>query len=271
MPELPEVETTRKGIEPHLLEQRIAQVIVRERRLRWHIPEAIEDALTGQHILAVNRRGKYLLLKTGNGTAILHLGMSGSLRILPDDTPAKPHDHVDIVLANEMLLRLRDPRRFGALLWTDEDPARHPLLAKLGPEPFSDSFVGDYLYKLAHKRRLPVKAFIMNSRVVVGLGNIYANEALHAAGIHPARAAGRISKARYAALADASRSVLRHAIAKGGTSLRDFLKEDGTPGYFQMELQVYGRRGENCPRCKTPIEHAFIGQRSSYFCPRCQR
>lgn len=270
MPELPEVETTRRGIEPHLLGHRIERVIVRDARLRWPVPPELAQALQGQRIDAVERRAKYLLLRTTAGTAILHLGMSGSLRIVPSVSPAERHDHVDLVLDNGQALRLRDPRRFGALLWTRDDPLRHPLLVNLGPEPLSPAFDGERLYRLSRGRRAPVKTFIMDGHVVVGLGNIYANEALFRARIHPARAAGKIGRERYALLAEAAKSVLNAAIMAGGTTLRDFVREDGQPGYFRIELQVYGHAGEPCPACGTAIRQMIIGQRSTYYCPHCQ-
>ncbi|MGH8372569.1 MAG: bifunctional DNA-formamidopyrimidine glycosylase/DNA-(apurinic or apyrimidinic site) lyase [Gammaproteobacteria bacterium] len=270
MPELPEVETTRRGIEPHLLGRIITSLSVRERRLRWPIPRALLNTLPGQRIDAVMRRGKYLLLQTAAGTAILHLGMSGSLRVLPAITPPQKHDHVDIVLDNGQLLRLRDPRRFGTLLWTTADPFRHKLLRTLGPEPLSEDFSGAYLFEKSRKRKVAVKSFIMDSHVVVGVGNIYASETLFLAGIHPQRAAGRISKLRYELLADSIRTVLTAAIQAGGTTLRDFVREDGAPGYFRQHLRVYDHAGQPCERCKTPIMASVTGQRATYYCPRCQ-
>ncbi|APZ42041.1 bifunctional DNA-formamidopyrimidine glycosylase/DNA-(apurinic or apyrimidinic site) lyase [Acidihalobacter ferrooxydans] len=270
MPELPEVETTRRGIEPYLRDHVVMQVIVRERRLRWPIPVELVQALRGQRIEAVERRAKYLLLRTRAGTAIVHLGMSGSLRVLPDATAPGKHDHLDLVLDSGQLLRLRDPRRFGAVLWTRDDPLRHPLLAELGPEPLSAAFDGARLYRLSRGRRGPVKNFVMDNRIVVGLGNIYANETLFRAGIHPLRAAGRIGAARYEKFADVARTVLLEAIAKGGTTLRDFTHADGNPGYFRIELEVYGHAGEPCPSCGATLKQTVIGQRSSVYCPHCQ-
>jgi formamidopyrimidine-DNA glycosylase len=270
MPELPEVETARRGIEPHLLGHTVITVKVRERRLRWPVPRTLIKTLPGEQIMTVTRRGKYLLLHTAAGTAILHLGMSGSLRILPSDTPAGKHDHVDIVLENGKVLRLHDPRRFGTLLWTTGDPAKHKLLKTLGPEPLSESFDGEYLFAKSRKRRVAVKNFIMNSHIVVGVGNIYASESLFLARIHPERAAGRITRERYAALAKNIRKVLDAAIEAGGTTLRDFVREDGAPGYFRQHLRVYGREGQACERCGTPIAARVTGQRSTYYCPHCQ-
>ncbi|HEX5340047.1 MAG TPA: bifunctional DNA-formamidopyrimidine glycosylase/DNA-(apurinic or apyrimidinic site) lyase [Gammaproteobacteria bacterium] len=270
MPELPEVETTRRGIEPHLLGRVITALTVRERRLRWPIPRALLKTLPGQRVEAITRRGKYLLLQTAAGTAILHLGMSGSLRVLTAVTSPQKHDHVDLIFDSGKVLRLRDPRRFGTLLWTTTDPARHKLLRGLGPEPLGGDFTGDYLFERSRQRKLAVKSFIMDSHVVVGVGNIYASESLFLAGIHPERAAGRISEARYAALAKSIRKVLTAAIKAGGTTLRDFVREDGAPGYFRQHLRVYGRDGQPCERCGTTIAQRVTGQRSTYYCPHCQ-
>ena len=271
MPELPEVETARRGIEPYLLGRRVAAVTVRDRRLRWPVPRSLTRELPGQRIEAVTRRGKYLLLHTAAGTALLHLGMSGSLRILAADTPAQKHDHVDLVLDSGKALRLRDPRRFGTLLWTRKDPLVHPLLRALGPEPLSADFDGDYLFERSRGRSVAAKLFIMNSHVIVGVGNIYASEALFLAGIRPGRAVGRISRSEYAALARAIKKVLTASIKAGGTSLRDFTREDGEPGYFLQRLRVYGRDGERCYRCDGTVVAKIMGQRSTYYCPRCQK
>jgi formamidopyrimidine-DNA glycosylase len=271
MPELPEVETTRRGISAHLLGDRVTGVEVRERRLRWPVPRTLERELRGQRVEDVRRRAKYLMLDTKAGSVILHLGMSGSLRIVNDETPLRVHDHLDIRFASGHVLRFNDPRRFGAVLWTREDPLRHELLADLGPEPLESTFDGAYLHAASRGRRAPVKCFLMDGRIVVGVGNIYANEALHRAGIHPARPAGRISRARYDALAREVKAVLRHAIRRGGTTLRDFLRADGEPGYFQLDLRAYEREGAPCRTCGSPIRRAVIGQRASYWCPGCQR
>ncbi len=271
MPELPEVETTRRGIAPHVLQQTVTAVQVRERRLRWPIPDELERHLTGQIIHSVNRRGKYLLLGTATGSVLLHLGMSGSLRVLPPASAWRKHDHVALELGNGLSLRLHDPRRFGALLWLEEPAASHPLLANLGPEPLGNEFHAPYLYQRARGRRSAVKHFIMNGRVVVGVGNIYANEALFLAGIAPRRAAGRIAIARYERLAAAIRRILTESIEQGGTTLRDFLGSDGEPGYFRQRLRVYERVGQPCPNCSTAIAGCRLGQRSTYYCPRCQR
>jgi formamidopyrimidine-DNA glycosylase len=271
MPELPEVETALRGIAPHIVGRRILHLIARERRLRWPVPEGLDSDVAGRAILSMRRRAKYLLLELGNGALMLHLGMSGSLRIVPADTAPGPHDHIDLVLSDGRCLRLRDPRRFGSLHWAPPPAEAHPLLCRLGPEPLSQAFDGDHLYRLAHGRRSAVKTFIMDSRVVVGVGNIYASESLFLAGIHPHRPAGRIGGERYQRLADSIRTVLTAAIAEGGTSLRDFVQEDGNPGYFRQRLRVYGRAGAPCTRCGEPIRLRRIGQRSSFYCARCQR
>jgi formamidopyrimidine-DNA glycosylase len=271
VPELPEVETTRRGIEPHVSGQRIRKVVVRERRLRWPVSRDLEQQLLGQTIENVSRRGKYLLLRTRAGSLIIHLGMSGSLRILPCATPPLKHDHLDIELDNRQCLRLRDPRRFGCVFWTTADPLQHKLLKALGPEPLSEAFDADYLYALSRNRKVAIKQLIMNSHIVVGVGNIYANEALYLAGIRPGVAAGRLSKPRCRQLVDAIKTVLASAIQQGGTTLRDFTASDGNPGYFQLQLNVYGRGGEPCPRCGATIKQLHQGQRATYYCPRCQK
>ncbi|TWG89951.1 DNA-(apurinic or apyrimidinic site) lyase [Luteimonas sp. J16] len=270
MPELPEVETTRAGLAPHLEGRRVSGVVLRRPDLRWPIPPEVPALLPGQRILAVRRRAKYLLLDTAAGSALLHLGMSGSLRVLPSSTPVREHDHVDLLLGSRRVLRFNDPRRFGCLLWQAPGEV-HPLLRGLGPEPLSDAFDGDYLFARSRGRRAPVKTFLMDQRIVVGVGNIYAAEALHRAGISPLRPAGRVSRERYRALADAVRAILAHAIARGGTTLRDFLAPDGAPGYFEQELSAYGRGGEPCPRCGRPLRQALVGQRTTAWCGHCQR
>jgi formamidopyrimidine-DNA glycosylase len=270
MPELPEVETSRLGIAPWLEQQQVLKVTVRERRLRWPVPTAIDHELPGKFIRSLRRRAKYLLFETDGGTMMLHLGMSGSLRIVDPREPAGKHDHVDIEVANGKALRFRDPRRFGSLLWT-ADPAEHPLLKDLGPEPLTLQFDGPYLWRAARARRIPVKQLIMDSGVVVGVGNIYASEALFLSGIHPKRPANRIAPPRMAALADAIRTVLLRAIAAGGTTLRDFHGGDGEPGYFLQELNVYGRGGLPCRNCKKPVSVIVLGQRSTFYCSSCQR
>ena len=270
MPELPEVETTRAGIEPHTRGHTVSRVVIRNRQLRWPIPSRLPRELEGRTITSVSRRGKYLLLHTEAGTAILHLGMSGSLRMVAAGDAPQKHDHVDIVLDNGQALRFHDPRRFGCLLWTRKDPLQHELLASLGPEPLGEAFSGEYLFQRAQGKKVAVKSFIMDSKVVVGVGNIYANEALFRAGIHPKRAAGRISLARYRQLATAIVEVLGEAIAQGGTTLRDFVNSEGKPGYFQQTLAVYGREGEACLHCGAPLHCSRLGQRSTYYCNHCQ-
>ena len=270
MPELPEVETTRAGLEPHLSGRAVEQVTLRRPDLRWPIAGEVAALLPGQRIGAVRRRAKYLLLDTMAGSALLHLGMSGSLRVLPAGTPLRAHDHVDFVIEGGQVLRFNDPRRFGALLW--QQPGQlHPLLAGLGPEPLGEDFDGDHLYRLSRGRRATVKTFLMDQAVVVGVGNIYAAEALFAAGISPLRAAGSVSRERYRRLAAEVQSVLAAAIGRGGTTLRDFTSPDGSAGYFVQDLAVYGRGGEPCPRCGARLREARIGQRASVWCARCQR
>jgi len=270
MPELPEVETTRRGIAPHLEGRRVARVIVRQPRLRRPVPDHLPVTLAGQRLSAVARRGKYLRLCFPAGEAIVHLGMSGSLRVLSAEVPPGPHDHVDWVFEDGRVLRLHDPRRFGLVDWQPSGTV-HPWLAHLGPEPLSPDFHGAWLAERARGRRLAVKPFLMDAKVVVGVGNIYASEALFRAGIHPARPAGRIARDRWERLAEAVRSVLREAIAQGGTTLRDFTRADGRPGYFSQSLAVYGRAGAPCPRCGTAIHRRRLGGRASYYCPACQR
>ncbi len=270
MPELPEVETSRRGIEPYVAGQRIDNVIIRDRRLRWPIARDLDERLPGTTVNAVERRAKYLLLKTTGGTAIMHLGMSGSVYIVDRDTPAGIHEHFDIEFGSGKALRYRDPRRFGSLHWSD-DAASHWLLSGLGPEPLSDSFSGKYLYAISRNRRISIKPFLMNSTIVVGVGNIYANEALYRAGVHPQRAAGRIALPRCTKLVAAIRSVLERAIRAGGTTLRDFHGGNGESGWFQQELDVYGREGEPCYGCGRPIRCIVISQRATYYCVNCQR
>ncbi|MFU8788406.1 MAG: bifunctional DNA-formamidopyrimidine glycosylase/DNA-(apurinic or apyrimidinic site) lyase [Methylobacter sp.] len=271
MPELPEVETTCRGIAPHIEGQTIKQVIIRQAKLRWPVPETLNQTLSGLRILSVSRRGKYLLFATDSGTLLVHLGMSGSLRIMSAGQAAGKHDHIDFIFSGNIVLRFNDPRRFGAVLWTTAPAAEHSLLKDLGPEPLSVGFNGELLYALAKKRTAPVKSFIMDSHIVVGVGNIYANEALFMAGIRPARQAGNISLARYQKLAECIRVVLQQAIAQGGTTLRDFVNEAGKPGYFQQQLRVYGRAGLPCVTCKQPLTDIRIANRSSVFCAHCQR
>lgn len=270
MPELPEVETTRRGIEPWMRGRSVTGVVVRQPKLRWPVPSEI-SRLQGQQVRKLTRRGKYILLHTDAGVAIVHLGMSGSLRIVEAGLEPRKHDHFDLLLDSGRAVRYHDPRRFGALLWTEEEPRQHALLKNLGLEPLGDEFDGDYLYRLSRSRKVSVKEFIMNARIVVGVGNIYASESLFLAGIDPRRAAGRVSHERYLRLAQAIRQILAYAIECGGTTLRDFVREDGTPGYFQLELKVYDRVGQPCRTCQTQIKQIVQGQRSTWFCPVCQR
>lgn len=270
MPELPEVETTRRGITPHLIGQRVSKLIIRQSKLRWPIPEILISELPGQRIESIERRAKYLLVNTSVGSALLHLGMSGSLRVLDPDTAPGKHDHFDWLLDSGRLLRFTDPRRFGSLLWQPVG-STHELLAHLGPEPLSDDFDGDHLWRLSRGRSAAIKTFIMDQAIVVGVGNIYAAEALFAAGIHPRRKAGAVSRERYARLAEAVKQILSYAIKRGGTTLRDFISPDGAPGYFEQELTVYGRVGEPCRNCGSMIRSITLGQRSTFYCPQCQR
>ena len=269
MPELPEVETTRRGIAPHIEGRRIADVIVRESRLRWPVPANLAALLIGAQFIAARRRAKYLLLDTQQGALMIHLGMSGSLRLMPVASPPLFHDHIDVVLDNGLCLRYNDPRRFGSFHWLESD--RHPLLDHLGPEPLSDAFNGAYLYSKSRKRKIPIKQFLMDGKVVVGVGNIYANEALFIAGIRPNRAAGRVSLARYNVLADSIKAILAAAIEQGGTTLRDFVGSDGQPGYFAQQLRVYGRSGQPCRVCSEALVEIRQSGRSTVFCRQCQR
>jgi formamidopyrimidine-DNA glycosylase len=269
MPELPEVETTRRGIAPHLIGRRVEALNIRQPNLRWPIPPALRRRLPGQRVEGVERRAKYLLVHTAAGSALLHLGMSGSLRVLPRDSAAGKHDHVDWLLDSGRLLRFTDPRRFGSQLWQAPHTI-HPLLADLGPEPLDAAFDGAYLWRKSRGRAAAVKTFLMDQRIVVGVGNIYVSEALFAAGVRPGRAAGSISLARYENLAGEIKRILAHAITRGGTTLRDFLNPDGEPGYFEQELFVYGRAGQQCKVCARAIRGVVIGQRSTFYCPNCQ-
>ncbi len=271
MPELPEVETTLRGLTPHLSGQRIAQVVVRNPQLRWPIPVNLPKILCGQTIHELRRRAKYLLLQCDSGTLILHLGMSGSLRVLPEKTPPEKHDHFDLVLSNGTLMRLRDPRRFGAVLWHEGDLTLHPLLAKLGPEPLLDNFDAAHLYRATRRRSAAIKQVIMDSHVVVGVGNIYASESLFHAGIRPQLAASKLSLRRCTRLVQTIRETLSASIAQGGSTLRDFVDSNGKPGYFQQSYTVYGRTGEPCRVCGTAIKQIVQGQRSTFYCPHCQK
>lgn len=271
MPELPEVETTLRGLERPLAGRRIAQVVVRNSSLRWPVPAGLHDLLAGQPIRGLSRRAKYLLIHFDHGTLILHLGMSGRLCHLAENVPPEKHDHVDLVLDNGAVVRLRDPRRFGAVLWVAGDPLRHALLQNLGPEPLDDGFDGAYLYRETRSRSAAIKTVIMDAGLVVGVGNIYASESLFRAGISPQAPANRISKPRCERLVQEIKQTLRDAIRAGGSSLRDFFGADGNPGYFQQEYFVYGRAGEPCRVCGTPIQTLRQGQRSTFYCPLCQK
>ena len=270
MPELPEVETTRRGIKPYIHQQTVSEVIVRQPKLRWPVPPEIHQ-MEGQLVESVKRRGKYILLETVTGTALIHLGMSGSLRIVEAGAKVEKHDHVDIVLSTGKSVRLRDPWRFGAFLWTTQNPFKHKLIRSLGPEPLTDEFNADYLYQVSRGRSMSIKQFIMNGHVVVGVGNIYACESLFMSGISPKWAAGKVSKVRYQRLVDEIKTVLANAIAQGGTTLQDFLQVEGSPGYFKQELNVYGRAGLPCLQCANPIKQITQGQRSTFYCVKCQR
>lgn len=274
MPELPEVETTLRGIAPHLKERRIVDTLIRQSALRWPVPEDLAERLRGQAIGDCSRRGKYLLFSLGQGEnhghLLMHLGMSGSLRLIPREQSPGKHDHLDVVLDNGLALRFTDPRRFGAVLWAEGKLEQHKLLSSLGPEPLGEDFTANYLFQHSRQRKAPIKNFVMDSHVVVGVGNIYANEALFKCGIHPKREAGRISFVRYKRLCEAIKAVLNDAITQGGTTLRDFVGGDGKPGYFKQQLCVYGRRGEACIRCGNTLKEIRLAQRSTVYCPRCQ-
>lgn len=270
MPELPEVETTLRGLKPYIEQQSIRQVIVRDHRLRWPIPSNINKILRGQTVQTIERRAKYLLFRLDRGSIIIHLGMSGRLSILTSHKTPQKHDHFDIGFSNQLILRFTDPRRFGAFLWLDGDPFLHPLLKNLGIEPLQRQFTGKYLWQLARNRKVPIKTFIMNAHIVVGVGNIYANEALFSAGIHPARPANSVTLADFNRLTVAIKQVLRQAIARGGTTLKDFFNSEGKAGYFANELQVYGREGLPCMVCGLSLSGIRIGQRSTVYCKQCQ-
>lgn len=275
MPELPEVETIRSGIAPYLVDQTITQIIIRNPNLRWPIPNDLPQLLPGLTIKAVARRAKYLLLDCEAGTLIIHLGMSGSLRMLKPEPGISPpllhkHDHVDLIINQQTIVRFRDPRRFGAVLWHYGDIAEHPLFSHLGPEPLTSDFSAQQLYDKTRGSRVSIKQTLMNNRMVVGIGNIYANEALFHAKITPTIAAGKIGLTRFQALVPAVKSILQKAIETGGSSLRDFVNCEGNPGYFQQHYAVYGRGGDSCRQCSAVIQHIRQNQRSSFYCPCCQ-
>jgi formamidopyrimidine-DNA glycosylase len=271
VPELPEVETTRRGIEPHVVGRRIQRLLVHERRLRWPVDPKLDATFAGMAIRRAGRRAKYLLIETEAGTLILHLGMSGSLRVLPVSTPRIAHDHVDIELDSGQTLRFNDPRRFGSLLYTTTDPALHPLLKKLAPEPLEPAFDGDYLFRVTRRRAVAIKQLIMNSQLVVGVGNIYASEALFRARIRPRRAARSLKREECVKLARAIKATLAMAVKVGGTTLRDYVGADGNPGYFRQKLYVYERAGQPCRVCGKPVRQFTQGQRSTYWCANCQK
>lgn len=270
MPELPEVETTLRGVTPHVIGRRVREVIVRDKRLRWPVPDTIHE-IEGYRIDSGMRRAKYLLFGTKKGTLLVHLGMSGNLRVLAPDVPFKKHDHVAITLDSGRQLRLHDPRRFGAVLWITGDPLQHPLLASLGPEPLGEEFTAAHLHAACKGKTAAIKVAIMDAHIVVGVGNIYASEALFMAGIDPRKAAGKVSRPRLEKLVKAIREVLAASIEMGGTTLRDFVNESGEPGYFAQTLRVYDREGQPCRTCGAKIKRLVLGQRSTYYCPKCQR
>lgn len=270
MPELPEVETTRRGIEPYLLNLTIVQLDIHDRRLRWPITKEV-NALQGATVTAVERRGKYILIKVNAGTAIVHLGMSGSLRVCTDPEPRRKHDHFEITTEQGHVIRYHDPRRFGCLLWQAADSPEHSLLSKLGPEPLSEEFNSEYLFRATRNRQVAIKNFIMNSHIVVGVGNIYASESLFMSGVRPGRAAKRITRKECDSLVSTIKQVLQRSITQGGTTLRDFVNSDGQPGYFAQSLCVYGREGQPCTQCGNTIRQRVLGQRSTFYCSVCQR
>jgi formamidopyrimidine-DNA glycosylase len=272
VPELPEVETVKRGIAPHLLTRRFEKTIVRDHRLRWPVDPNLDDLLRGKEVRSVERRAKYVLLRLDTGYLVIHLGMSGRLYFVSANTPVAKHDHLDFLLSDGQVLRYTDPRRFGAVIWiAGDDVSSHKLFASLGPEPLTTEFDATYLFKRSRRRKVPIKSFLMDAHVVVGVGNIYANEALFMAGISPLREAGSISLARYTRLVAAVKQVLEYAITQGGTTLKDFVGGDGKPGYFKQELQVYGRGGEPCSTCERVLQEIRLAQRTTVFCKACQK
>ena len=270
MPELPEVETTLRGIQPYLRNASVQEVVVRNASLRWPVPSYALSQLKGQAIVESERRAKYILLHTPAGIILLHLGMSGSLRVCDSKTALTKHDHIDLVLDNGAIIRYNDPRRFGCCLLIQQPVNEHKLLQNLGPEPLTDGFDGDYMFAQSRGRSLALKNFIMEGKIVVGVGNIYASESLFLAGIRPTVAAQRLSRKRYNILSEKIKSVLQYAIEAGGTTLNDFTQADGKPGYFKQQLHVYGRAGQACTRCKSRVKSQVIGQRNTFYCPECQ-
>lgn len=271
MPELPEVETVKRGIIDHVQHKIVRNVIIRCHQLRWPVPDNLPALITDKRVENLSRRGKYLLFHFAHGSMILHLGMSGVLRLLDDATPLKKHDHIDFHFNNDVMLRYNDTRRFGAVLWTEEPTEQHALLSKLGPEPLSDAFSAEYLFNLTRKRTMPIKSLIMNSHCVVGVGNIYANESLFSAGIHPAKPADQLNLSACEQLTHTIKTIISQAIEAGGTTLKDFRQSDGKPGYFSQSLQVYGRGGQPCQVCDTVLSSSKLGQRQTVFCLGCQR
>lgn len=270
MPELPEVETTRRGLEPHVVNQVVDKIIIRSPKLRWPIPKSIAKDLPGKKVLSIERRAKYLLVNFANGTLIMHLGMSGRLQTLSKATAPEKHDHVDIIFKNGKCVRYTDPRRFGSILWTSEPALEHKLLCDLGPEPFDKKFTGKFMQDLAGKKNVAVKKFIMESKIVVGVGNIYASEALFAACIHPLRSVKNITLSEWQVLVQHIQRILKQSIKQGGTTLKDFLDTSGKPGYFSQKLKVYGRAKEACVTCAAEIQSEVIGQRNTFYCGTCQ-
>ncbi|MDH3327296.1 MAG: bifunctional DNA-formamidopyrimidine glycosylase/DNA-(apurinic or apyrimidinic site) lyase [Gammaproteobacteria bacterium] len=271
MPELPEVETTLRGIQPHINDQIVSKINIYNPNLRWPVDSTLPSILKKQPLLNSLRRGKYLVLVFNKGALLLHLGMSGSLRVLDQGSELQKHDHFEIIFKNKKVLRLRDPRRFGSVLWTTDPWETHPLIQKMGPEPLSENFTDDHLFLNSRNKTVAVKSYIMNGHVVVGVGNIYASESLFLAGINPNKAASKISKQRYLTLTHAIKAILSNAIKQGGTTLKDFSSPDGKPGYFSQQLNVYGRKAEPCQNCGKPITQKVINQRATYYCTNCQK
>jgi len=271
MPELPEVETTRRGVAPHVIGQQVAALHVYDRRLRWPVPRSLQKKIVGRTVDALDRRSKYLLFRFGEDTLLVHFGMTGSLRAYTRAPPRIAHDHVDIVLSSGITLRYHDPRRFGAILWVPRSVAAHPLLAGLRPEPFDPACDAHYLWRATRRRRAAIKLALMDARLIVGVGNIYANEALFRAGIRPTIPAGSISQRRFQRLIDEVRATLTEAIAQGGSTLRDYVDSNGAPGYFQLTYFVYGREGLPCRVCRNAIKSVRLGGRATFYCPQCQR
>lgn len=273
MPELPEVETTCRGIAPHAQGQLIEQITIRDHRLRWPVDQTLPEILQSKKIESISRRAKYVLMRFDHGALLVHLGMSGSFRVLLKDAvpPPAKHDHIDLVLGNGSVLRYNDPRRFGSFIWTFEPVEQHPLINHLGPEPLSDAFDAEYLFKQSRKRVVATKSWIMDSKVVVGVGNIYANESLYNAGIHPLKKAGKLTRKECERLVAEIKKILHYAIQRGGTTLRDFVGGDGKPGYFAQELSVYGRGAEPCKQCSKKLIERRVAQRATVYCTNCQK